>query len=95
MPRIEKTSRAESDAIDIWLYISKDSDVAVSHMLHQIEDRLRSLANMPLSAEDVSYIAPNIRRSSVGSYVIYYRPMDNGIQVLRILHGAREPGDLL
>ncbi|MBL4885882.1 MAG: type II toxin-antitoxin system RelE/ParE family toxin [Planctomycetaceae bacterium] len=95
MARIEKTSLAESDAIDIWLYISQDDSVAASRMLHKIEGRLQSLANMLLSAEAVPYIAPHVRRSSVGSYVIYYQPIEEGIQVIRILHGAREPRDLL
>ena len=27
--------------------------------------------------------------------VIYYRPIEDGIQVLRILHGARQPEDLV
>ena len=95
MSQIEKTSQAEADAIDIWLYISKDNLAAANRMLYRIESRLQSLANMPLSAEAVPYIAPNIRRSSIGNYVIYYRPIKNGIQVIRILHGAREPKDLL
>ena len=50
---------------------------------------------MPESAEAVPYIAPDVRRSSVGNYVIYYRPIHHGIQVLRILHGARQPEDLV
>jgi toxin ParE1/3/4 len=60
-----------------------------------IESRLASLSRMPLSAEGVPYIDPVVRRSSVGNYVIYYRPIEDGIQVLRILHGARQPEDLV
>ncbi len=38
MARIEKTSRAESDAIGIWLYISQDDPIAVSRMLHDARE---------------------------------------------------------
>lgn len=94
MPRIERTTRAETDAIEIWVYIAKDSDDAADDIMDQIDSRLQSLAAMPLSAEAVSHIAANVRRSTVGSYVIYYRPIEEGVQVLRILHGARQPENL-
>ena len=95
MPRIERTSRAKTDAVEIWAYIAEDNVSAADDLIDQIESRLAGLARMPESAEAVSYIAPDVRRSSVGNYVIYYRPIDDGIQVLRILHGARQPEDLV
>ncbi len=32
---------------------------------------------------------PDCRHFSVGQYVIYYRPVADGIELIRILHGAR------
>ncbi|MEZ6130670.1 MAG: type II toxin-antitoxin system RelE/ParE family toxin [Planctomycetaceae bacterium] len=93
--RIEKTLRAETDAIEIWLYIAGDNPTAASDLIYDIERRLRSLAAMPESAEAVPEFGRNIRRSSVGNYVIYYRPIADGIQVIRILHGNRQPEDLV
>lgn len=69
--RIEKTVRAETDAIEIWLYIARDNPTAASDVIYDIERRLRSLAAMPKSAEAVPEFGRNIRRSSVGNYVIY------------------------
>ena len=95
MPRIDKTPEAHGDARSIWRYIARDNVDVATDTLRRIEDRLNSLAAMPVSAEAVPAIAANVRRSSVGNYVIYYRPIEDGIQVLRILHGARQPEDLL
>jgi plasmid stabilization system protein ParE len=36
-----------------------------------------------------------VRRHSKGKYVVYYRIADDGLQVLRVLHDAREHGDLV
>jgi toxin ParE1/3/4 len=93
--RIEKTARAETDAIEIWLYIARDNPTAASDVIYDIECRLRSLAAMPESAEAVPEFGRRIRRSSVGNYVVYYRPIDDGIEVIRILHGFRQPEDLV
>ena len=95
MPRIERTPRARTDAVEIWAYIAQDNVDAADDLIDQIESRLASLSRMPESAESVPYIGPDVRRSSVGNYVIYYRPVNNGIQVLRVLHGARQPEDLV
>ena len=98
MLRIDTTPEAHGDARSIWRYIAQDDVDAATDTLHRIEDRLASLASlaaMPLSAEAVPTLAANVRRSSVGNYVIYYRPIEDGIHVLRILHGARQPEDLL
>jgi plasmid stabilization system protein ParE len=35
-------------------------------------------------------LAPNLRSLLVGDYVMFYRPIDDGIEVVRVLHGARD-----
>ena len=86
MPRIERTSRAKTDAVEIWAYIVEDTVTAADDLIDQIESRLAGLARMPESAEAVPYIAPDVRRSSVGNYVIYYRPIHHGIQAVSYTH---------
>ena len=95
MPRIDRTDRARTDAVEIWLYIARDNDRAADGVIDAIDHRLADLARMPMSAEAVPYIGADVRRAPVGNYVIYFRPIDSGILVLRILHGARQPEDLL
>ena len=95
MQRIERTPAAEEDAQSIWRHIAKDNPDAATSLLFKIEERLISLAAMPLSAAAVPQIARDVRRSSVGNYVVYYKALADGILVLRILHGARQPEDLL
>lgn len=95
MAHIKRTGRAETDAIEIWVYIAQDNERAADELIDAIDSRLADLSRMPMSAEAVPYIGPDVRRSSVGNYVIYFRPIEDGILVLRILHGARQPEDLV
>jgi toxin ParE1/3/4 len=39
-------------------------------------------------------LLPNLRSWSVGNYVIFFRPMSDGIDVVRVVHGARDVGKL-
>lgn len=95
MATIFKTSRAQIDAVHIWVYIAKDNITAADNFIDQIEERLRQLAQNPLVAKAVPHIGNNIHQSIIGKYSIYYRPITEGIQVIRILHGARQPEDLM
>ena len=35
-------------------------------------------------------LAPDVRSFPFGRYVIFYMPLDDGIDVVRVLHGARD-----
>jgi toxin ParE1/3/4 len=39
-------------------------------------------------------LLPGLRCWSVGNYVIYFRPKGDGIDVVRVVHGARDEGAL-
>ena len=97
MARIERSSRAENDAIEIWAFVASDSPRHADELIEALDQRLEQLGSFPLSGEVAHAVGSdgNVRRSSVGSYVIYYHPLEDGIQLIRILHGARQPENLL
>ena len=35
-------------------------------------------------------LAARLRSFPVGSYIIFYRPMEYGVEIARVLHGARD-----
>jgi toxin ParE1/3/4 len=35
-------------------------------------------------------LAPELRSFPVGRYVVFYRPQDDGFDVVRVLHSARD-----
>ncbi|MGH7989069.1 MAG: type II toxin-antitoxin system RelE/ParE family toxin [Limisphaerales bacterium] len=45
---------------------------------------------MPLLGREREELLPRLRSFPVSRYVIFYRPMENGIEVVRVLHGARD-----
>ena len=44
--------------------------------------------------EAVDHIRPGLRRFTHGKYLIFYEPHENGIGLVRVLHGARKIEDL-
>ncbi len=50
------------------------------------------LAEAPLRAPACDHIRPGYRRRGVARHVIYFRPTDYGIAVIRILHQRMDVG---
>lgn len=87
---IELDVDAEIDLAEIWRYIARDNPQAADRVLDFIERRMKSIAQFPLIGEARPEIAPDLRCYPAGSYVIYYRPTPEAIQIARVLHGARD-----
>jgi toxin ParE1/3/4 len=63
-------------------------DACVS--LKKIESKLKMLAETPGMGRKRDELVPNLRSFPVGNYLIFYRPVNQGIEVLRVMHGARD-----
>ena len=90
MPTIERTAQAEEDLIDIWLYIAHDDIRAADRLLDDIEDKFSLLAGQPRLGPARPDIAPELRYLPVRRYLILYRIVPGGIEIVRVVHGARD-----
>lgn len=90
MARYTKRPKAEADLLEIWLYIAQDSPRAADRLLDRIEAQCRLLADNPRLGRPRPEIAPDARAWIVGRYLVLYQEQDGGIEVVRVVHGARE-----
>lgn len=93
MPSVQKTRAARRDLLDLWRYLDRQAgeDVATAHLL-RIERVVDGLATFPLSARARPELGEGVRSRPVGSVVLYYRPLEDGIELLRVLDGRRDVG---
>ena len=90
MPRVEYSPVAEDDLRQIGQYIARH-DVAAACRLFDAFDRKADLyAGNPLLGEVWPDLGEKVRAFRVGRYLVLYQPIENGIEVLRILHTARD-----
>jgi toxin ParE1/3/4 len=92
MPRIVVSPLAQTDIDEIWDHIARDSVPNADRFVDQIERRFDLLADHPgmgLPRED---LRAGLRRFAYARYLIYYRPIRGGIEVVRVVHGARDEG---
>ena len=48
------------------------------------------LSQHPLAGRSREELARNLRGFPVGNYILFYRPMADGIELARVLHGAQD-----
>lgn len=90
MGRVRRTPQSKVDYLEIWLYVANDSIDAADRLVKTFDDKLKLLADNPGIGPVRDDLARELRSFPVGSYVIYYRPVKGGIELMRILHGARD-----
>ncbi len=90
MAKVLSTPRADRDLVEIGLHIAQDSLRAADKMLLKIDRQCRMLARLPKLGRKREELAPGLRSYAVDSYVIFYRALRGGIEIIRVLHGARD-----
>lgn len=90
MPTVLRTSQAHLDLVEIAFRIAGENPAAAARWLDLIDEKCQLLARMPELGRKRPDLAPELRGLPVDNYIIFYRPMNDGIQVIRVLHGARD-----
>ena len=94
MAEILRSARARADLVSIGDDVAErmQSLASANRVLNAIEQKLTLLLRHPLAGEARSDLAPNVRSFPVRKYdyVIFYRPIEEGIEVVRVLHGSRD-----
>jgi toxin ParE1/3/4 len=90
MPKIERSPASISDYEEIWRYIARDNPAAADRLIRTFERQLGVLSTMPGMGREEPVLGAGLRSFPVGNYLIFYRPLEDGVGVIRVLHGARD-----
>lgn len=90
MPRILRSEPAKRDAAQIWEYIARDNSDAADRLLDRFDQALELIVNVPMMGRPRDALFPGLRSFRVGNYLLFYRTIAEGIELIRVLHGARD-----
>ena len=96
MPLANILPSAEADLAEIWEYIARDNPENADRFIYRIFQTCQeSLASSPHMGRSRGELSPGLRSLTVEDYIIFYRPTENGVEVVRVLHGRRDIERLL
>lgn len=90
MNHFRLSGQAEKDLEDIWVYLTQQDELLADKQVAQILDRLPMLSQYPNMGKQREDILVGLRSFPVKPYVIFYNKISDGIEVIRILHQARD-----
>ena len=90
MARVVRSPRAVIDMADIVEYIAVHNVTAARRLLDRFDDLFSQLAQNPEMGQRREELAPSARTMSIGNYVVVFRPISDGVEVIRVVHGARD-----
>ena len=88
--------KAEEDAREIALYIAEDNPGTADAFRVALERIREMLADLPEIGSSRSFNNKELdglrmlRIPKFEKYLIFYRPVPEGIEIIRVLHGARD-----
>jgi plasmid stabilization system protein ParE len=96
MGRYVLSAAARADLSEIAEFIRQDSPDAARRVIESLRDAMARLSRMPGMGHVREDLAPVLLRFwPVYSYLIVYRPDSRPLQILRVLHAARDVRSVL
>jgi toxin ParE1/3/4 len=91
MARVIYSPGADADLLNIAAFIAHDKPDAALRWVQAIREKCDLIASHPeMGEERPGFGVPGCRSFSAGNYVIFFRSIDHGIEVARIIHASRD-----
>jgi len=63
---------------------------AADRYLQQINAKCQTIASFPNIGRSRDELAPSLRSLPIDDYLIFYRAIDNGVEIIRVVSGYRD-----
>jgi toxin ParE1/3/4 len=94
MTRFRLSRNARADLLSIGTYTMETWGAAqAARYLNDLEECAKMLAANPSLGRSCDWIRPGLRRFEKGRHVLFYRRLEDGIFVSRILHQSMLPDE--
>ena len=90
MIQVTRRPQAEADILEIWAYIAEGSIVEADNWVDKLDEKLALWATQPMMGRARDELVEGVRSFAFGRYVVFYQPLPDGIDVVRVLHGRRD-----
>ena len=83
---------AEADLVDITMFIAQDNPARALTFVDELEGKCDVLGGASGIGTSRPELGEGVRMLPHGRYLIFYREVDKGLRIERIMHGARDIG---
>lgn len=92
MTRFRLANAAAEDLSEIHSSTAETSTGKADRLLNRLYSKFLLLADHPGIGTRMEALGRGLRCFTVRPYVVFFRPIDDGVAIVRVLHGARDIG---
>ena len=81
---------AKQELKKINRYIARFNSNAARRLINRIKQQCKLLADFPEMGQKCDELEPDLRSFPVENYIIFYRLIDDGVQIVRVISGYRD-----
>ncbi len=85
---------AKDDLREVWLYFAQYSSDSANKIMTEFIEKFKLLGENPNIGRRHDGFVVGLRSFPHKKYVIFYFEIENGVEIYRVLHGARNIEDL-
>ena len=87
--------QAELELEEIGDHIAEDSPANAQRFIERLTRKFVVLGRNPRIGRARRDLRPDLRSFRYGAYLILYRAVDDGVEIVRVVHAARNLDDLM
>jgi toxin ParE1/3/4 len=91
--RLSPQAKSELEAIGD--YIAEDSPANAERFIDRLTEKFFALGRNPRIGRARPELRSDLRSFPYGAYLILYRIIDGGVEIVRVVHAARNLDDLV
>jgi toxin ParE1/3/4 len=89
-PILQFSPFALTDIKGTWQYLLEQGEEASARLIKEVTDKCGLLARNPKIGRERNDLIINLRQFPFKKYNIYYFPIENGVEIYRVLHSSRD-----
>jgi toxin ParE1/3/4 len=90
--RVTILPSADRDLDDVYAWIARENRGAAARVVRRITAAALALRDFPLRGTTRPEIGAGVRSIVSGKYLVLYRVGGDAVEIVRVLHGARDLG---
>ena len=84
------SSLALTDIKGTWQYLSEQGEEIAKKLIRAITEKCEFLSRNPKVGRERNDLLVNLRLFPFKNYNIFYFPIENGVEIYRVLHSSRD-----
>jgi toxin ParE1/3/4 len=94
MSRLVISPQAKTDLLNIWSFSFYDDGQAADRLVEEITAKFDTLLSFPEMGRSRKDLDADLRSFPFKRFIIFYRLIEDGIEIFRVLHGKQNIEDI-